>query len=74
MYTIGIVEDEVIEQEALQVIIKAYHPELSVAFVAGDSAQALACLRLCRPHILLLDVNLPGNNGLTLGKALRESG
>lgn len=46
MYTIGIVEDEVIEQEALQVIIKAYHPELSVAFVAGDSAQALACLRL----------------------------
>ena len=45
-----------------------------MAFVAGDSAQALACLRLCRPHILLLDVNLPGNNGLTLGKALRESG
>jgi two-component system phosphate regulon response regulator OmpR len=40
--------------------------------VAGDGATMRAALALAVPDVVLLDVNLPGEDGLTLARFLRE--
>ena len=38
---------------------------------AEDAEQALDVLRTCRPEVILMDVQLPGMDGLTLTRKLR---
>lgn len=74
MYTIGILEDEVIEQEALCMIIQTHHPDIAIGFIAENSEKARESLLHCVPDILLVDVNLPGENGLEFSKKIRGEG
>ncbi len=48
-------------------------PGFSVVGVAGSSAEALALVPTLRPHLALLDLGLPGENGLALLRALRQA-
>ncbi len=45
--------------------------DLSVCGEAGDAAQALAAVKALQPHLVLVDVTLPGKHGLELIKDLR---
>ena len=74
MYTIGILEDEIVEQEALCMIIKTYHPDIMISFIAENSDKARENLLHCIPDILLVDVNLPGESGLEFSKKIRNEG
>jgi CheY-like chemotaxis protein len=38
---------------------------------AGDAEEALALLRTSRPHVILMDVQLPGMDGLQLTRQLK---
>ncbi|MEC5397730.1 response regulator [Uliginosibacterium sp. H1] len=39
--------------------------------IAGDGKQALACVEAFSPHVVVLDIGLPGMNGYEVAKALR---
>jgi two-component system phosphate regulon response regulator OmpR len=41
--------------------------------VAGDAAQARQLIAASRPDLSVLDVNMPGENGLSLARWLREA-
>ena len=73
-YTVGIVEDEVIERQALRMIIKENRPVLQVVFEAGDGNSALEMAKQYRPDILFVDIQIPERTGLELCQELRQEG
>ena len=54
-YTVGIVEDEVIERQALRMIMEEKRPVLQVVFEAEDGNSALKMARQHQPDILIVD-------------------
>ena len=73
-YTVGIVEDEVIERQALRMIIKENRPVLQVVFEAGDGNSAREMAKQYRPDILIVDIQIPERTGLELCQELRQEG
>jgi len=41
---------------------------------ASDGDQAVRFLFECRPHVAILDVNMPGRSGYSVTNAIREDG
>ncbi|MDB5858738.1 MAG: tmoT 2 [Ramlibacter sp.] len=69
--TVFIVDDDISVRESLELLVQCagWHPE------TFDSAQAfLACRQIPTPSCLLLDVSLPGLNGLQLQDRLAAAG
>ena len=58
-----IVEDSRVVREHLQFLI-GQDPRLEVAAVAGSAEEALRLLHKVSPHVVSMDVRLPGMNGL----------
>jgi CheY-like chemotaxis protein len=50
------------------------HDGVTVVGVASTSAEALRCLEELRPDVILVDVNLGGENGFELAEQLHRSG
>jgi response regulator of citrate/malate metabolism len=48
-------------------------PGFSVAGVAASAGQAAEMVRVMRPDLLLLDIGLPGENGISLLRRLRAT-
>lgn len=46
------------------------HPGLSVVGDASNGAAALAQVRATRPHVVVMDVHLPGENGIEISQRL----
>ncbi len=67
--TILIVEDDALLQDSLQVYLTAQHFRV---LQAGNVGEAHTILRIDPPDIVLLDLLLPGENGITLLKSLHE--
>ncbi len=67
--TILYVEDEPSIQKNLLEYLTSYFKEV---FVASDGEEGLEKYYLHAPDALLLDINLPNMNGLTLAKTIRE--
>jgi two-component system response regulator YesN len=64
MYTVMVVEDEPIERHALVRMLRDNFPELSVIEEAGNGFEAVSRAYSGRPDLVLVDVGLPGKNGL----------
>jgi two-component system response regulator YesN len=64
MYTVMVVEDEYIERLALVLMLRNNFPELSVTGEAGNGFEALSRAYSEKPDFILVDVGLPGKNGL----------
>lgn len=73
-YTVGIIEDEIIERRALRLIIDRNRPILQVAFEAGDGNSALDLVHKHIPDILVVDIQIPERSGLDLCSDLRREG
>ena len=58
-YTVGIVEDEVIERQALQLILIQNRPILQIVFEAEDGNSALELVHRYTPDILIVDIHIP---------------
>lgn len=73
-YTVGIVEDEIIERRALRLILQKNRPALQVVFEAGDGNSALELARSYTPDILIVDIQIPERPGLEVCRMLRQEG
>lgn len=69
MNKILIVEDEALIREELQLLLSNAGFE---AVCVTDFENTLACIRAEAPDLILLDINLPGQNGYSLCTAVRR--
>lgn len=72
MYKVLIVDDEPLIREGLRTIIEWEELGFTVAGVATDGLDALAKVAQSRPDVMLIDIRMPGMNGLALMKAVQE--
>jgi DNA-binding response OmpR family regulator len=66
-----LVEDDAVIREATQLALERHGFEVSVA---ADGLTGLAGYRAERPDVALLDLMLPGMNGVSLCRQIREEG
>ncbi len=62
-----IVEDHVLVREGTMQLLDR-HDDITVVGQAGTAEQALVLLERTRPNVVIVDVNLPKMNGLTLAR------
>jgi DNA-binding NarL/FixJ family response regulator len=58
-----IVEDHPFFRQGLRRVLEV-EPDIRIIAEAGDAQEALDLIPRVRPHIVLMDINLPGMNGL----------
>ena len=66
---VAIVDDHTLMREGLSQLVNS-QPDLAVVAEAGDAATALSLILAAKPDIALIDITLPGRNGLELIKDL----
>ncbi|OMF94864.1 AraC family transcriptional regulator [Paenibacillus sp. FSL R7-0337] len=69
MYRLLIADDEPIEREGLECMVKRYLPDTFEFIHAANGRMAIEYAEKYRPHIAIMDINMPGIGGL---EALRE--
>ena len=67
--TVGLVDDHPVFREGLRAILSA-QPDLSVVGEASDAHEAYQMVETIRPHLVLLDVALPGPSGIMVAREL----
>ena len=63
MIRIVICDDQAIVTEGLQVILES-DPDLTVVAIGQDGAQAIELVAEYKPDIILMDLKMPGKNGI----------
>ncbi|HWP44248.1 MAG TPA: response regulator transcription factor [Blastocatellia bacterium] len=66
-----IADDHPLLRQGLRQVIER-DPDLKVIAEAGDGHSALNHIQTLRPHIAVLDINMPGMDGFAVVRALRE--
>lgn len=64
MYKILIVDDEALARYALRVLITRNFPNLEIVGEAESGNQAIELANKLKPHIIIMDVKMPGINGI----------
>lgn len=67
-----IVDDHPIMRQGLAQLI-SHEPDLVVAGEASDAASALTAIQETAPDLVIIDISLPGKNGLELIKDIRAA-
>lgn len=73
MLEILIIDDEKPARDRLRRLLKAM-PQYGIAGEAASGAEALERIRELSPDILLLDISMPGMDGMSLARVLQEGG
>jgi len=69
LITVAIADDDELVRMALRVLVER-EPDLHLVGEAADGHQALSLVRSRRPHVLLLDLQMPGLHGLEVLRAV----
>lgn len=69
--TILIADDHTLVRETWSFILNT-HPEFSVVGECGSAEDAIEKARALRPHIVIMDINLPGMNGIEATQQIRK--
>jgi len=73
MISILIADDQALIRKGLRMLLEA-EPDLAVAGEAGDGSQALAQARRLDPDVILMDVRMPGLDGIQATTRLAQGG
>src|SRR5690349_9277889 len=68
-----VVDDQVVVRAGFAAVVDA-EPDLTVVGEAGDGAQALRLAAEVRPDVVLMDIRMPGMDGLTATPLLTADG
>lgn len=72
MYKIFVVEDEYLESEAIQMIIRQEGQNLQLVGSAASGTEAVEKIHKFQPDIVLMDINIPEINGLDVLKIVKK--
>lgn len=72
MYKLLIADDEEIEREALKFIVRKSHLEIKEIQEAANGTEAISVASIFDPDIVILDIKMPGMNGLDVGHILKK--
>lgn len=73
MYSVIIVDDEALSRYALHVMLSKNMPDLNVVAECEDGASAVQAALTYKPDIVIIDIRMPGMNGLTASKSILEN-
>lgn len=73
MVRVLIVDDQALVRGGFHAILAA-HPDLSVVGEAGSGAEAVECVRTLQPDVALVDVRMPGVDGIEATRRITTSG
>lgn len=73
MYKLLIVDDEAIEREYLQGVFREDMPEISMILSAANGQIAMDIAMKEKPHIIIMDVNMPLLDGLSASALIRKA-
>lgn len=73
MFNILIIDDEKPARDRLRRLVEAM-PQYAVAGEAASGTEALERIRELSPDVLLLDISMPGMDGLSLARVLQDGG
>ncbi|WP_444684058.1 response regulator transcription factor [Alkalicoccus luteus] len=68
-----LVEDELLERQALRQMIEKQFPHIEIAGEASSGRQALQLAEELHPDIVSMDIRLPGMDGLQTIEAIRQT-
>lgn len=74
MYKILIADDEELERKVLEMFITKYYRDSVEILVSKDGTDATIKALVDKPDIIILDINMPGLNGLEVLEKIRTSG
>lgn len=66
-----VVDDQVVVREGLELILQADH-EIEVVGLAEDGQRALELVAAKKPDLVLMDLNMPGMNGIRATELVRR--
>lgn len=66
-----IIDDDEDTRESMAMLVRMWGHE---PYLAEDFVAALEANKKYRPHVVLLDIHLPGKNGWEIARLLREQG
>jgi DNA-binding NarL/FixJ family response regulator len=73
MTTILLADDQAMVREGLRLVLES-EPDIEVVGEAGDGEAAVREALLLRPHVVLMDIRMPGTDGLTATRRLAAGG
>jgi len=71
MIRVLICDDQDVVREGLRAILSTV-PEIEVTGLASDGAEAVESVEKCQPDVVLMDLNMPGMNGIQATRKIHE--
>src|SRR5438874_7019653 len=72
MIRVLLAEDHETVREGIRLLLDA-QPDMRVVAEAGDGSDTLVQAQALKPHVVVLDLTMPGMNGLSAAKTLHAS-
>src|SRR6202008_468644 len=71
--TVVLADDHPVVREGMRTLLQG-EPDIDVTGEAGDGLEAMRAVERLRPHVLVVDILMPGLNGLDVAREVTRSG